>query len=182
MDKTVSVVVERGEYGVVSSEGIIIVPFGKYKWIDKFDNGLARVKTKGVAPCALFVADSDGLHDTEEYLKAHPEKRAKWGIINESGEEVLKPEYDSVWNFWGKNRWSITVEKDGRETTIDLWTLPGSRHRKPPVCCRRSNSSPYYKAHYGEYAGTYAQDVAGFSDETINDAFEGDPDAYWNID
>ena len=36
--------------------------------------------------------------------------------------------------------------------------------------------------HYEEYTGTYAQDVMGYSDEDINDAFDGDPDAYWNID
>lgn len=39
-----------------------------------------------------------------------------------------------------------------------------------------------YGTHYGEYADTYAQDVAGLSDDVINDAFDGDPDAYWNID
>ena len=36
--------------------------------------------------------------------------------------------------------------------------------------------------HYGEFEGSYAQDVMGYSDDVINDAFEGDPDAYWNID
>lgn len=36
--------------------------------------------------------------------------------------------------------------------------------------------------HYSEYAGTYAQDIARFSDETINDAFADEQDAYWNID
>ncbi|MDD5870210.1 MAG: hypothetical protein PUC77_01830 [Bacteroidales bacterium] len=40
----------------------------------------------------------------------------------------------------------------------------------------------YEHEHYGDYAGTYAQDVAGYSDDVINDVFEGDPDAYWNID
>ena len=39
-----------------------------------------------------------------------------------------------------------------------------------------------YGTHYGRYAGTYAQDVAGYSDDVIDDAFDGDPDAYWNID
>lgn len=39
-----------------------------------------------------------------------------------------------------------------------------------------------YGTHYGEFAGSYAQDVMGYSDDVINDAFEGDPDAYWNID
>ena len=38
-----------------------------------------------------------------------------------------------------------------------------------------------YGTHYGEYAITYAQDVAGYSDDVINDAFDGEPDAYWNI-
>ena len=36
--------------------------------------------------------------------------------------------------------------------------------------------------HYEEYAGTYVQDVMGWSDEMIDDALDGDPDAYWNID
>lgn len=45
-----------------------------------------------------------------------------------------------------------------------------------------SDESDEYGAHYGEYAGTYAQDYAGYSDDEIDDAFEGDPDAYWNID
>jgi len=41
----------------------------------------------------------------------------------------------------------------------------------------------YYKHEsYEEYAGSYAQDVEGFSDEFINDVFCGEPDAYWNID
>ena len=35
-----------------------------------------------------------------------------------------------------------------------------------------------YGNYYGEYAGTYAQDVAAYSDDVINDAFDGEPDAY----
>lgn len=35
---------------------------------------------------------------------------------------------------------------------------------------------------YERYAGTYAQDVAGYSDDDIDTIFDGDPDAYWNID
>lgn len=40
----------------------------------------------------------------------------------------------------------------------------------------------YEPNHYGEYAGSYAQEEMGYSDEVIDDAFDGDPDAYWNID
>lgn len=39
-----------------------------------------------------------------------------------------------------------------------------------------------YGTHYGRYRGSYAQDVMGYSDDVIDDAFEGDPDNYWNID
>ena len=39
-----------------------------------------------------------------------------------------------------------------------------------------------YEEEYGTHYGKYAQDVAGYSDDVIDDAFDGDPDAYWNID
>jgi hypothetical protein len=44
------------------------------------------------------------------------------------------------------------------------------------------NTINNFKKKNGEFAGSYAQDVMGYSDEDIYDAFEGDPDAYWNID
>lgn len=45
------------------------------------------------------------------------------------------------------------------------------------------NEHSYYEEQtYGRYAGTYAQDEMGYSDEEIDIVFEGDPNAYWNID
>lgn len=42
---------------------------------------------------------------------------------------------------------------------------------------------PYYEERtYERYNGSYAQDVEGWSDQDIDDVFDGDPDAYWNID
>ena len=35
---------------------------------------------------------------------------------------------------------------------------------------------------YNNYNGSYAQDVEGWSDQDIDEVFDGDPDAYWNID
>lgn len=35
---------------------------------------------------------------------------------------------------------------------------------------------------YGRYAGSYAQDEMGYSDDDIDTIFDGAPDAYWNID
>lgn len=42
---------------------------------------------------------------------------------------------------------------------------------------------PYEEeATYDNYNGSYAQDIEGWSDQDIDDVFDGDPDAYWNID
>ena len=35
---------------------------------------------------------------------------------------------------------------------------------------------------FATVAGSYAQDVEGWSDDDIDEVFDGDPDAYWNID
>lgn len=40
----------------------------------------------------------------------------------------------------------------------------------------------YDEPSYGRYRGSYAQDVEGWSDDDIDEVFDGDPDAYWNID
>lgn len=39
-----------------------------------------------------------------------------------------------------------------------------------------------HRESFGQYRGSYAQDVEGLSDDFINDVLEGDPDNYWNID
>lgn len=165
-------VIQRSDYkwGDVNAAGQEVVPFGKYDWIDGFDSGLARVK-KGKAP-------------------NHLNSNNKWGIINEKGEEVLPVEYENIWNFVGKNRFSTKVVKDGTSHEVYLHEL------NPTLPVRGKRTHTYqddvydnvdeyeddYRTHYGDFAGTYAQDVAGFSDDVIYDAFEGDPDAYWNID
>ena len=38
------------------------------------------------------------------------------------------------------------------------------------------------RATYDKYSGSYAQDEMGYSDDDIDTIFDGDPDAYWNID
>ncbi|MDK2842764.1 MAG: hypothetical protein PWQ17_2270 [Anaerophaga sp.] len=40
----------------------------------------------------------------------------------------------------------------------------------------------YDERTYENYNGSYAQDVEGWSDQDIDDALDGAPDAYWNID
>lgn len=42
--------------------------------------------------------------------------------------------------------------------------------------------SPRERPSYGKYAGTYAQDEMGLSDDDIDTIYEGDPNAAWNND
>ena len=62
---------EMHQWGVIDQNGVVIVPFGKYSWIDNFDQGLARVNTR--------IPQGGSRYATVK----------KWGIINEKGEEVL---------------------------------------------------------------------------------------------
>ena len=141
---------EKG-YAVIDRKGIIVIPFGKYTWMDGFDHGLARVAC------------------------------SKWGIINTKGEEILPLVYDKIWNFYGKNRFSTKAIKDGVEKEVFFHDLNPALPQHGKYRILKEEPEPYGR-HYGEYAGTYAQDVVGYSDDVINDAFDGDPDAYWNID
>ena len=148
------------QYGVIDSNGNEIIPFGKYDWIDGFDRGLARVK-KGVR--------TNGLANSG----------AQWGIINEQGEEVLPIEYDDIWSFYGKSYPTIIATKNGVTSQISFSLLGViSNNCSYPDTIREEYDNP----RYGEFEGSYAQDVMGYSDDVINDAFEGDSDAYWNID
>ena len=153
---------KNGQYGVLDASGMEIVPFGRYGYIDGFDKGLARVK---VGTTTNGVMDNGG----------------RWGIIDNTGKEVLPAQYDAIWNFYGKSRGTIRVEKGDSWNYIELNSLLNKEEENVDdnYC---DNDYDDYGTHYGEYAGTYAQDVAGYSDDAIDDAFDGDPDAYWNID
>ncbi len=150
-------------YGVVRSSGEMVVPFGEYNWIDGFDHGLARV----------IGYDAAG--------------RKKWGVIDETGELVVPMEYDSIRNFYGKNTQSISLVSGNtvRELAFADIVKEDNVTSKTEDNMMNEDDIWYlddYGREYGEYSGSYAQDVAGYSDDVINDAFEGDPEIYWNID
>lgn len=68
------------EYAVLNIDGTEVVPFGKYNWIDGFDNGLARVRIGNVT-------------------NGQNENGNKWGLVDENGKEILPLEYDNIWTF-----------------------------------------------------------------------------------
>lgn len=117
---------ERRQWGVVDQKGNIVVPFGKYDWIDGFDQGLARVN-KWI------------LTDKVSFLKTK-----YWGVINEKGEEVLPLEYEEIWNFLGKNRYSTKAVKDGVQSTVYF-------HDLNPELPKRSGGQSRYSDDDGGY-------------------------------
>ena len=150
-------------YAVLNIDGTEVVPFGKYSWIDGFNKGLARVRNGNVT-------------------NGQNENGNKWGLIDENGKEVLPLDYDNIWNFYGKQRVTTKVIKGNVAKDVILSELLG----KDKTQENDNHSDNYdvndYGTNFGEYAGSYAQDVEGYSDDVIDDAFDGDPDAYWNID
>ncbi len=150
---------EKFQYGVLRVDGSVVVPFGKYNWIDGYDNGLARVKI-GTA------------------TNGQKENGNKWGLIDENGNEVLPIEYDDIWAFYDKKRTTTKVVKGDIAQDIVLSDILDVND----IPLKDSRLYDDYGTNYGEYEGYYAQDVEGYSDDVIDDAFDGDPDAYWNID
>ena len=140
-------------YCVVNHNGNIVIPYGEYAIIDGFTNGYARVK-----------------------------KNRKYGIVNTKGQIVLPVEYDNIWSFYQRTELRSTrIIMKGMDNL--RFNFATGKLNEPNINhIRQYNTNDDYGRHYGEYAGTYAQDVAGYSDDVINDAFDGEPDAYWNID
>ena len=183
------------KWGVVDSEGNEIVPFGKYTWIDAFSRGLARVKigamvdAKGdeVSPLTSYnwVHSYDFGYNERGVSLAFENEGDKWGIIDIHGTEVVPVVYDKIWNFKDFMHDYTTAEKDGEREVLDLTDYFDElldEECDDYDCYDDYDSYDDYGTHYGEFEGSYAQDVMGYSDDVINDAFEGDPDCYWNID
>ena len=77
-----------GAYSVIDDNGMTIIPYGKYDWIDEYQYGFARVK---------IGKETNGKKNAN----------IKWGIIDELGVEVIPVIYDNIWNFYGTN-WEYT--------------------------------------------------------------------------
>ena len=132
------------EYAVLNTDGTEVVPFGKYSWIDGFNKGLARVRNGNVT-------------------NGQNENGNKWGLIDENDKEVLPLDYDNIWNFYGKQRVTTKVIKGNVAKDVILSELLG----KDKTQENDNHSDNYdvndYGTNFGEYAGSYAQDVERYS-------------------
>ena len=103
---------------------------------------------------------------------------------NELGNEVLPIQYDSLRFSYPEYPESIYAKSirvlgkigDERERDLIDYGVKNDNNTKHGRC------STYERTTYERYGGTYAQDEMGYSDDDIDTIFDGDPDAYWNID
>ena len=163
------------KFCVLDIKGDIIVPFRKYIYISPFQHGLARVKTGTSDMGHRFY---DGSLPTEAFVY-------KWGIIDNMGNEVVLPTYDYIRGFDKSRQESTPAVKGGQECIIRLRGLSKEYDDfldSPNDISYYDDYGPRERDTFNEYNGTYAQDIEGYSDQVINEAFDGDPEAYWNID
>lgn len=173
-------------YGVIDYNGTIILEPEYYEILVSNDKKILTVRNKEKQYLVLdrignlivepgiysFIDKFD--HNLARVNKIVGDKK-KWGIINSSGKIVLPIEYDEIYNFCDKNRKSTYVYKEGQSHLFYFDEKDKLTSNQRKVCFRAPKT-------YNEYSGSYAQDYEGWSDEDIDDVFDGDPDAYWNID
>ena len=159
-----NVVFRDGYYSVIDNAGNIIVPPGKYGYIDFYDtHGLTRVKING------------------EVNIDHPEipKKDKWGIIDKWGREILPLEYDEIWKFCDKYRKTTKVvevfekiDGDGDPYTLKVIYDFNLFSKKLLEIAYYINDDYYEVPEEVDYSDIY----------TIWDALDGEESAAGNID
>ena len=115
-------VVQNSDYkwGAIDEQGNVAVPFGKYAWIDGFQNGLAKVIGYNDSMSPNIVLHFTNWGDDNDMADDAPV--AAQGIVNEAGDEVLPLEYN-IWKFYGKDYPTIKYFKGEEEHTATFQSL-----------------------------------------------------------
>lgn len=106
----------------------------------------------------------------------------RYGFIDINGERITPPLYSDVKNFdVVEQKAKVYIGKYYNYVNLNGelladW-LPDSGNARSHF-----NDDYNEEQHYTRYNGTYAQAYEGWSDEEIDEAFDGNPEAYWNID
>lgn len=106
----------------------------------------------------------------------------KYGILNSHGGTVYKPIFD---DFLGIGEKYMIDKKNGQMCrSFKVIKNNSEIFVKQPS---NTNSCKYYtntyeSPTYNRYENSYAQNDMGYSDDEIDTIFDGDSEAYWNID
>lgn len=102
----------------------------------------------------------------------------KKGILNELGEVIAEIKYDKFQFSYPTGVNAKNLQAKGWIDSEEFILIESGAEDHS----RRCNSSNYERQTYERYGGSYAQNEMGYSDDDIDTIFDGDPDAYWNID
>lgn len=133
----------------------------------------------------VLVSLSNGVQLTSHYEYIHfdgwhykVQNKGKRGVYDKDGLCIIPCEYDYIGPLIG----NIYVRKNGMEGYITNGTFIQNEQNGEKKSIIGTVSTPKDRATYNNYHGSYAQDEMGYSDDEIDTIFDGDPDAYWNID
>jgi len=105
---------------------------------------------------------------------------SKWGFINKNGEMVVPCEYDDLISSYSDGKGELLMNDNIYVFDKDGKTISSHRRR---YYDDDDDNDDYYgfddydTPTYDKYGGP-----GGYSDQTIDDAFGGDPSLLWNID
>ena len=162
--KAVSIMTSDGLWGAINWKHDVIVPQGKYSWVDVFRDGLARVKV-GKETNGQISADT------------------RWGLIDIEGKEILPPIYSDLQIKDDKvyvelsNRTNVILLKD-----LEYATYESVKKREKVLLEIKKKEERARLLNKPDYDSTGHYDYNKAAREQIDDAYDGQADAHWNTD
>lgn len=169
-------VIPYGKYNQINIKGMFLqVKKGSFIGIiDIYDNIIVPLKYKWISP----IENSSYVRVVKSF-KEDDKIVDRWGIIdlpNLLGNRIIEPYYDYINPI---KDMMVFATKSNKRCCIDLCEM---RDVQEYVAGSSLHTIFERESTYNDYKGSYVKDVMGYDDATISDAFEGDIDAYWNID
>jgi antitoxin component YwqK of YwqJK toxin-antitoxin module len=111
-------------------------------------------------------------------------KQSSYHLISE---EIYKNgKLNGVCKYYERYEGKIESIKIYKDNNLISERFPNKNYHKDDSSIISKNvnvlDNDYENESFGKYQGSYAQDKEGLSDNFIDDALDGDPDNYWNID
>ena len=162
--KAVSIMTSDGCWGAINWKRNVIIPQGKYSWVDVFKEGLARVKG-GKGTNGKISADT------------------RWGLIDIEGKEILPPIYSDLYIKDDKvyvelnNKKNIILLKD-----LEYATYESVKKRDEELLEIKQKEEKAKLWNKPDFDPTGHYDYNKAAREQIDDAYEGQNDTYWNTD
>lgn len=129
--------------------------------------------------CFGFVWTSEYVRDKAKHYGIVT-NNGKDGLINECGVLLSDIKYDKITLHYPESweHFKNYVVK-GIIGKSECFLVDPEKEEYSKQLIRLNN---YERPSYEHYAGSYVQDEMGYSDDDIETIFDGEPDAYWNID